>query len=103
MKMVFLDTVNVTPDERNWVILSNDDNVRVMRSRNDTVSIPGTYSYIAVTTFRLGTTPSEAYNFLTRHLVEIQVHVITYSFCFRNEVLFSYIFFVCKKCCKLYS
>ncbi|KAL1812194.1 homeobox-leucine zipper protein ROC7 [Daucus carota subsp. sativus] len=72
MKMVFLDIVSVTPDDRNWVTLSNDNNVRVMRSRYDTVSIPGTYSYIAVTTFQLKTTPSKAYNFLMQHLVEIQ-------------------------------
>ena len=75
MKMVFLDIVSVTPDDRNWVTLSNDNNVRVMRSRYDTVSIPGTYSYIAVTTFQLKTTPSKAYNFLMQHLVEIQVHM----------------------------
>ncbi|KAK1359345.1 START domain-containing protein [Heracleum sosnowskyi] len=72
MKMIFLDIVNVTPDDRNWVTLSNDNNVRVMRSRNDTVNIPGTYSFIAVTTFQLRTTPSNAFNFLTRYLVEIQ-------------------------------
>ncbi|XP_074348105.1 homeobox-leucine zipper protein ROC7-like [Apium graveolens] len=72
MKMVFLDIVNVTPDDKKWVTLSNDDNIRVMRSRDDTVNVPGTHSYIAVTTFQLNTTPSEAYNFLTSHLVEIQ-------------------------------
>lgn len=91
MKMVFLDIVSVTPDDRNWVTLSNDDNVRVMRSRNDTVNIPGMYSYIAVTTFNLKTSPSKAYNFLMRHLVEVQVHGTPYSV--SEKQCYSHMFF----------
>lgn len=74
MKMDFLDIVSAPVDDKNWVILVNED-IRVMRKRIDMHNIPGTVSCIAVSTFKLEATPLEAYSFLTKHLQKIQVDV----------------------------
>lgn len=84
MKMVFLDIVNATPDDRKWVILHNQK-PRVLRSMTGQVNVLGWNMYVGVTTFRLEVTPCEVFDILVKKNVELQVPLFHSSFLIWNS------------------
>lgn len=84
MKVVFLDIVSATPDDRKWVILHNQK-PRVLRSMTGHVNVLGWNMHVAVTTFRLEVTPFEVFDFLVKKNVELQVSLFHSAFLIWNS------------------